>query len=238
MATKAKCLMKLQLGCGPGKTPEGWINLDGSWNARLSKYPTLRTVLKAIHFLPASLLELPWSADIVIHDLRKSLPFPDDSFCAVYGSHVLEHLYLEQAKRLLKECLRVLQPGGVLRLVVPDLQAIVREYRGEISFGNTAEMLEKISRADVLNTRLHFRTTEPPSGNFIYRIPTALNDFHSHKWMYDSESLCLYFRSAGFVEVDEMKFQQSRIDGIEAVEQAGRVLNGQGICVEGIKVHQ
>jgi SAM-dependent methyltransferase len=124
-----KCLMRLQLGCGPGKTPEGWINLDGSRNARLAKYPALRRVLKAMHFLPASLLEMPWSADIVIHDLRKPLPFPDNSFCAVYGSHVLEHLYLEQAKRLLKECLRVLQPGGVLRLVVPDLQAIVPSTR-------------------------------------------------------------------------------------------------------------
>jgi hypothetical protein len=95
-----------------------------------------------------------------------------------------------------------------------------------------------MSRADVLNTRLLFRTSEPPSGNFIFRIYTALNDFHSHKWMYDAESLCLYLRSAGFVEVDEMQFNQSRIDGIEAVEQAGRVLNGEGICVEGTKPHQ
>lgn len=231
---------KLQLGCGPGKTPVDWINLDGSWNAWLAKYPTLRTVLKAIHFLPASLLELPWSTDIVIHDLRKPLPYPDDSFYAVYGTHVLEHLYLEQAKCLLKERLRVLQPGGVLRLVVPDLQAIVREYMGEMSFDDTEDtlkLLKTMSRADVLNTRLHLRAPQPPSGNFIFRFYTALTEFHSHKWMYDAESLCLYFRSAGFVEVVEMRFRQSRINAIEAVEQTGRVLGGQGICVEGTKPH-
>lgn len=232
---------KLQLGCGPGELPADWINLDGSWNAWFSKFPTLRKLLKATHFLPASLLEMPWSADIVIHDLREPLPFPDDSFCAVYGTHVLEHMYLTQAKLLLRECLRVLQPGGVLRLVVPDLQAIVQEYKGEMSFADTEatlNLLKTMSRAEVLNTRLHLRAPQPPSGNLIFRFYTALTEFHSHKWVYDAESLCLYFRSAGFVEVGEMQFRQSRINGIDAVEQSGRVLGGLGICVEGTKLHR
>jgi len=225
---------KLHLGCGRD-TPEGWINLDGSWNARLAKYPTLRRLAKTLRILPASLLDIPWSPDILIHDVRNPLPFQDNSLCAIYASHLLEHLYLEEAKRLLRECFRVLQPNGVLRMVVPDLRAIVSEYMGENPFGNSSDERKEISRADKLNMRLLLRNPEPPSGNILYKVYTALKDFHSHKWMYDAESLITYFKWANFVDVQEMGFHHSRIEGIEKIEQAGRVLNGAGICVEGIK---
>jgi hypothetical protein len=53
--------------------------------------------------------------------------------------------------------------------------------------------------------------------------------------MYDADSLIGHFEDAGFREVRECGFLESRIKGIEEVEQAERVLNGAGICVEGIK---
>ena len=53
--------------------------------------------------------------------------------------------------------------------------------------------------------------------------------------MYDDDSLIRYFSLTGFVDVQEMDFLQSRIERIEQVEDGGRVLNGAGICVEGIK---
>jgi len=61
-------------------------------------------------------------------DLRKKLPFGENSFDLVYHSHVLEHFTCAEAKRLLDECYRVLKPGGIIRIVVPDLENIVREY--------------------------------------------------------------------------------------------------------------
>ena len=84
---------RLHLGCGLN-TPEGWIHVDGSWNAWSAKYPLLRKVLKTIHLLPAELGGIAWNQDILIHDLRKPLPFRDNHFHSVYASHVLEHLYL------------------------------------------------------------------------------------------------------------------------------------------------
>jgi hypothetical protein len=69
----------------------------------------------------------------------------------------------------------------------------------------------------------------------IYRLYTTLKDFHSHKWMYDADSLSRYFREAGFTEVQQMRFLESRIDGIEEVEEASRVLRGEGIIIEGVK---
>ncbi len=224
---------RLHLGCGPN-TPEGWINLDGSWNAWLGKHPRLRRLLKALHVVPATLPDISWSPNILIHDVRRRLPFHDNFLSAIYASHLLEHLYLEEAKTLLKECFRVLKPAGVLRMVVPDLRAVVLEYMGENAFGNSSNS-DTMCPGDRLNKRLHLRSPEPPSGNAIYRLYRALKDFHSHKWMYDADSLMYHFKWAGFVDVEEMQFLQSRIEGIEEIEKAERVLSGAGVCVEGIK---
>jgi predicted SAM-dependent methyltransferase len=65
---------------------------------------------------------------VIEHDLRRGLPFADGSCDAVYHSHVLEHLPPDEAQQLLAECFRVLKPGGTLRIVVPDLEGIARQY--------------------------------------------------------------------------------------------------------------
>ncbi len=62
------------------------------------------------------------------YDLRRGLPYDPNSFDAVYHSHVLEHLTPEDAVTMLRECHRVLRPGGVMRVVVPDLEGIARVY--------------------------------------------------------------------------------------------------------------
>jgi hypothetical protein len=54
--------------------------------------------------------------------------------------------------------------------------------------------------------------------------------------MYDKESLVLIFIEAGFRGVEARGFLESRIAGIEQVEEASRVKNGAGVCVEGIKL--
>ncbi len=66
------------------------------------------------------------------YDLRRGLPYDDASFDAVYHSHVLEHLTPEDAAAMLRECGRVLRPGGVLRVAVPDLEGIAQAYLGAI----------------------------------------------------------------------------------------------------------
>lgn len=68
------------------------------------------------------------SADVLAHDLSTGIPFDDDTFDAVYHSHVLEHFSKRDAPDFIGECLRVLKPGGVLRVVVPDLEDISKTY--------------------------------------------------------------------------------------------------------------
>ena len=61
-------------------------------------------------------------------DITKGLPFEDNRFDGVYHSHVLEHLDPQDGEKLLDECYRVLRPGGVLRIVVPNLEQIATLY--------------------------------------------------------------------------------------------------------------
>ncbi|MGJ3522814.1 class I SAM-dependent methyltransferase [Nitratidesulfovibrio sp. D1] len=87
------------LGCGRRHNP-AWINID---------------------FHGDGDNVLPW-------DLRRGLPLPDGSCDVVYSSHVIEHFDRHGGRRFLDECRRVLKPGGILRLVAPDLEGVARSY--------------------------------------------------------------------------------------------------------------
>ena len=68
------------------------------------------------------------SPHVEAHNLLNGFPYPDSQFDVVYHSQVLEHIPKDKAVGFLRECLRVLKPGGVLRVVVPDLENIAIEY--------------------------------------------------------------------------------------------------------------
>ncbi|HME46304.1 MAG TPA: methyltransferase domain-containing protein [Syntrophorhabdales bacterium] len=89
----------VNLGCGTKYVP-GMINVDGN---------------------------LFRKKDIWL-DVTLGLPFQDNSLQGIYSSHLLEHLSVQQVRRLLKECHRALKPGGALRLVVPSLEYAIQAY--------------------------------------------------------------------------------------------------------------
>ncbi len=92
-------MKKVNLGCG-NRYAKGWINLD------------VRTD----------------SCDVVPHDLLHPLPFNDNEIDVIYCSHVLEHLSRAAGKELMQSCFNKLKPNGILRVVVPDLENVCREY--------------------------------------------------------------------------------------------------------------
>ena len=65
---------------------------------------------------------------VIRHNLLKGIPFSDSSCEVVYHSHLLEHFTKDDAEGLILECYRVLRPGGVIRVVVPDLEDITKQY--------------------------------------------------------------------------------------------------------------
>ncbi len=92
-------MKNLNFGCGTRHVP-GWTNIDFHGDG--------------LHVTRTNLLA--------------GFPFPVASFDTVYSSHVLEHFTPEQGAFLVAEASRVLKPGGILRTVVPDLEASCREY--------------------------------------------------------------------------------------------------------------
>jgi predicted SAM-dependent methyltransferase len=111
--------LRLNLGCG-NNTPAGWVNIDYALGARLAKIPLFRFVNSKIGFF-----KMEWDMNIMIHNLCKSFPLADASVDVVYTSHTLEHLSKNEGISFLMECHRVLKVGGLIRIVVPDLKAIV-----------------------------------------------------------------------------------------------------------------
>ena len=91
--------IRLHLGCGM-KYLSGFVNIDGN---------------------------LFRKSDLWL-DLRNGLPFRNHSVSSIYTSHVLEHFYPDELQQLLRECYRILRPGGGLRAVVPDMGRAVQAY--------------------------------------------------------------------------------------------------------------
>ena len=64
----------------------------------------------------------------VHYDMRNdTLPFEDNSLDTIYCSHVIEHVETEHVKKFFSESLRVLKPGGVLRIVCPDTEYLYEQ---------------------------------------------------------------------------------------------------------------
>lgn len=100
----------------------------------------------------------PTAPEVMRYDARNRLPFADGSVDAVYHAHLLEHLESANARFFLTECHRVLRPGGVIRIAVPDLEAMAEAYLSELkkvrSGGNKTlyswvrlEMIDQAARA-------------------------------------------------------------------------------------------
>jgi predicted SAM-dependent methyltransferase len=66
--------------------------------------------------------------EVMAYNLLNGLPFKNNTFAVVYHSHVLEHFSRIDAELFIAECFRVLQPGGIIRIAVPNLEQIVVQY--------------------------------------------------------------------------------------------------------------
>ena len=73
------------------------------------------------------------SKDVIAHNLLKGIPSPDNEFDVVYHSQLLEHFPRNRAEPFIKECLRVLRPGGIIRIAVPDLEGIAKLYLEQLN---------------------------------------------------------------------------------------------------------
>lgn len=216
----------LHVGCGP-ITPDGWVNLDASWNLLAARVPGVRRVLRSVGLISATAAAHAWSGNIRYCNITRGFPFADGAAAVIYASHVLEHIPRRDAQAFMREANRVLQTGGVLRLVVPDLLHYARLYLKQKEQNGA----EPNAANDFMNHLLVHPDHGPePLPLKFYR---AYLDTLSHKWMYDAESLGQLFTDAGFREIAPRGYLDSRIPQIAEVERANRFEDG--ICVEAVK---
>jgi predicted SAM-dependent methyltransferase len=109
------------------------------------------------------------STDVIRYDIRKGLPFPDNSFDAAYSSHILEHLTPEEGLNFLSEQNRILKKGGIIRVVVPDLEIICRNYIKYLESSLAGDMQGEF-RYDYTVTELFDQMTRKTSGGNLGKI--------------------------------------------------------------------
>jgi predicted SAM-dependent methyltransferase len=180
-------LVKINLGCGLSVAP-GWINIDGSLNAFFSRWPA--SFVRALYrgsgakgwYSEAEYVGIIKGHEFLHHNLDYGIPLPDESVDYVYSSHWLEHLYKEDAERLLGEAVRVLKPGGCIRICVPDLEHVVSQYHK----GNKEKALE-----------------------YFYSVSRG-GELGSHHYLYDEEMLEAVLHKVGFRSIVKCAYQQGQ----------------------------
>jgi predicted SAM-dependent methyltransferase len=219
----------LNVGSGPSSAA-AWVNFDGSWQARVAGHRWLATLGRRALGVDIG----HWPKGVRYRDIRRGLPYDRNSVAVVYASHVLEHLHRGDTVRFLTHARQLLKPGGVCRVVVPDVHAIVTWY---LANRDEPTAQKTCSSSDLLMGLLMLRGPEARGGNRLLNTVRRVTDLHEHKWMYDQEGLQAVFEEAGFADPAGRRYLESAIPGerLAQVERADRLCDGAGVCVEAVK---
>jgi SAM-dependent methyltransferase len=240
----------LNLACGT-KMHHGWNNLDFSPYTRLARRPWLVGLLRAVGFLSPVRQERLAAVDpgVICWDLRHGIPFAADTFDVVYSSHFVEHLDRDVVPVHLTECRRVIKPGGILRVVVPDLESIARDYVRALDRLESGEAAAEKERAQAVYELFDQMVRQGATGAgeqkaWVGRVERfirggAASTGELHRWMYDRHSLAAEFRRAGFQEAQARGVSDSGVAGWEAfkldVNEDGEEYKPASLYVEGVR---
>jgi SAM-dependent methyltransferase len=184
---------------------EGWLNTDVTPHMAVARVPGLPAALRRV----GKLSDERWAAyrdgtfrRLHYLDLTAPLPYPDGAFEAAFGSHVLEHLTPDEASGVLRELHRVLRPGGIVRISVPDLDQVIASYDpsspDEFLYGMWQGRSRSTSR-------------------------------HRHWWLYNERSLGELLRATGFDDVRREGFRVGRCPDVERIDSRPESLFMEGV---------
>jgi predicted SAM-dependent methyltransferase len=150
--------------------------------------------------------------EIVYLDARKRFPLPAASFDLVYTEHMIEHIPYRDAQACLRECLRVLRPGGCVRVATPSVERLLELY-GE-------------------QTDLHRRYVRWSLETFVEDADAllpgfVLNNFFrnwGHEFVYDRDTLRHALETAGFTDVREWNVGESDNPELVGLERHGELI--------------
>jgi predicted SAM-dependent methyltransferase len=162
---------RLQLGTGANPY-EGWLNTD--------------------------VLDFRRRNEVVYLDAAKPFPLPDGSFDTVYSEHMIEHLTFADGQHCLRECFRVLRPGGRVRVATPSLRRVAALY------GDDLNDLQR--RYLAWATDVFIDHADVPLPGFV--VNNMLRNF-GHEFVYDEQTLAHVLTHVGFVDVAEWPVGES-----------------------------
>lgn len=160
-----------------------------------------------------------------LFDCRKRLPFADNTARGIYTEHFFEHIdYTEEAPYFLAECRRVLQPGGVLRIVVPDAAKYIRAY--------CEAGWEAISRVRGLDATRFDPYAECRYHTKMELLNEVFRQAYEHKFAYDFETLAFLCTTYGFTRVVQQEYGRSLLAEL-CIDQERR--QSESLYVEAVK---
>ena len=211
----------LNLGCS-SKTSDykNVTNIDWSLKLLLKK----NYFLKFIAYLLLSeerknkIEQLP--NNILVHNLSKGIPFKNNSIDVVYHSHLLEHIDRKYVNKFLLEVKRVLKPGGIHRIVVPDFNYLCMQYLNNFELSLKEKKYQKKGDqliSDIIEQSVRKEASgasmQKPIIRFLENIllGDARKRGETHQWMYDKFNLTYFLQEAGFKEIKQKSFNTSDI---------------------------
>ena len=186
-------LARLNFGCGAHALP-GWINIDGG-DGQWYGAPVDDSVyaLEAFQALEA---------------------LPDACARFVASEHFFEHFSLDDGHRLLPEWCRVLRPGGVVRIVCPDLEKSARMYLRDI-LPAPDEIIER-HQLRWLGDRYRLKSGERLTPAIVHNYSMWLD---GHRFIYDLETITQSLTLAGFQRVTRCRYGQSDHDALRGIDR-------------------
>lgn len=174
----------------------------------IERIPLLRTAIKRSG-------KTLFPHGVLYGDIVRGLPLEEKCAKGVYSSHVLEHLDRTSFEVALRNTLKLLKPGGVFRLIVPDLawrtQKYIKMSENGDSFANDWFMLAS-----------HLGQKQPLN-SLISRTRAVLGN-SGHRWMWDEASMAGMLNEAGFVSIRRCEFGDAEDTMFSLVEDQGRFL--------------
>lgn len=155
----------------------------------------------------------PFHPGQVFLDATEQYPMPDDSFDYVYSEHMIEHIPWRAGQAMLRQCFRVLKPGGTIRISTPNLANIC-------SLSTTqpdARQRNYIKQA----SDKHCPDNEGYLGGFV------INNFYwdfGHYFIYDPTTMRYALERCGYTNIRTMKSGHSEVDALRNIENHGRVV--------------
>ena len=160
-------------GCGLC-APKTWSNFDASPSLRIQRLPFLGQLLARWIGLPK------FPPNVRFGNIVHGLPLPPGSCAAIYCSHVLEHLSFEDSLKALKNTYELLEPNGVFRLVVPDLESAARDYLAS----SDVRACERFMEVTLLGHPKRLRSLSQIIRNHLGNS--------RHLWMWDNQELNIW----------------------------------------------